>query len=277
MKVTKIAHKLSNISIHLTMRFGETVISTGTGFFFQKNEISYLVTNWHNVTGRSPINGRLLSKKCAIPDNLLVRIPYIKSIDGNKEVLEWKPQKVELYDDEERKSPVWWQHPTHSKDVDVVVLKVDGVENSDAVAVNSDFLQLDKLSLLPGMDVFVLGFPQGLSGGGRFPLWKRGSIASEPDVDIDGVPKLFIDTATREGMSGAPVYAQESGYWAPEGKKFPQDGVFGKGYRFLGCYSGRVGDDNFLAQLGIVYKELAINEIITSKTIGTSSFYYDTN
>jgi hypothetical protein len=88
-------------------------------------------------------------------------------------------------------------------------------------------LPLDKLSLTPGMDVFVLGYPRGISGGGRFPLWKRGSIASEPDVNIDNLPMMYIDTATREGMSRAPVYAQEVGFWAPGGKKFPDEGSSG--------------------------------------------------
>ncbi len=144
---------------------------------------------------------------------------------------------------------------------------------TNAVPANAESLELDKLSLTPGMDVFVLGYPRGISGGGRFPLWKRGSIASEPDVNIDDLPKMYIDTATREGMSGAPVYAQEVGVWAPEGKKLPDGAMFGRGHRFIGIYSGRVGDDPFLAQLGIVWKEEAIQEIIAGARSGTSSFH----
>jgi hypothetical protein len=86
------------------------------------------------------------------------------------------------------------------------------------------------------------------------------------------LPKLYIDSATREGMSGAPVYAQESGFWLPKGKTLPEDGCFGKGYCFLGIYSGRVGEDSFLAQLGVVWKEEAILDIIRAKQIGVSSF-----
>lgn len=63
-------------------------------------------------------------------------------------------------------------------------------------------------------------------------------------------------------MSGAPVYAQEVGCWIPEGTERPEDHVLGKGRRFLGIYSGRVGDDPFQAQLGIVWKPSAIDEII---------------
>ena len=101
-----------------------------------------------------------------------------------------------------------------------------------------------------------------MSGGAHFPIWKRGSIATEPDIDLDGLPKLFVDTASREGMSGAPVFAQYTGFWTPEDKSELKDSVFGTGRRFLGIYSGRVGDDPFQAQLGIVWKPTAIEEII---------------
>ena len=59
--------------------------------------------------------------------------------------------------------------------------------------------------------MFVLGYPKGISGGRGFPIWKRASIATEPDIQHDGLPKLLVDTATREGMSGAPVVAIADG------------------------------------------------------------------
>jgi hypothetical protein len=46
----------------------------------------------------------------------------------------------------------------------------------------------------------------------------------------------------------------------------------GEGRRFLGVYSGRVGDDSFKAQLGIVWKPSVIEEIIQAAMVGTSSF-----
>jgi hypothetical protein len=36
-----------------------------------------------------------------------------------------------------------------------------------------------------GAEVFILGFPLGLASQGVLPIWKRGSIASEPLVAID--------------------------------------------------------------------------------------------
>ena len=115
------------------------------------------------------------------------------------------------------------------------------------------------------MEAFVIGYPRGMSGGGNFPIWKRATIATEPDLDLDDLPKFYIDTATREGMSGSPVYAQEVGYWLPEGISDPSQASIGKGHRFVGVYSGRLGaEDEFKAQLGVVWKESALISLVES-------------
>jgi hypothetical protein len=168
--------------------------------------------------------------------------------------------------------PMWYEHPEYKHKVDVVIIPVNDIREIGSLSANDPSLQLSQIRLRPGFDVFVLGFPRGISGGSNFPIWKRGSIASEPDFDIDGLPKIFIDTATREGMSGSPVYAQQIGYWFSEGVTNQNEAVIGEGKRFLGVYSGRVGDDSFKAQLGIVWKPSVIEEIIQAAMVGTSSF-----
>ena len=272
MRISQITHNLTYVPIHITLRFNEAEMGVGTAFFYTAGNKDYLITNWHNVSGRRPWDKKVNSERGAIPDNLVVRIPYDEQLQDGVIARKWLPKVLKLYEDDEHYRPIWWEHPNHRFTIDAVAMELAELATTKAVPANAESLALDKLSLTPGMDVFVLGYPRGISGGGRFPLWKRGSIASEPDVNIDNLPKMYIDTATREGMSGAPVYAQEVGFWAPEGKKFPDEGVFGKGHRFIGIYSGRVGNDPFLAQLGIVWKEEAIQEIIAAAHPGTSSF-----
>ena len=272
MRISRITHNLTYVPIHITLRFNEAEIGVGTAFFYTAGNKDYLITNWHNVSGRRPWDKKVNSERGAIPDNLVVRLPYDEQLQDGVIARKWLPKVLKLYADDEHYRPIWWEHPNHRFTIDAVAIELAELATTKAVPANAESLALDKLSLTPGMDVFVLGYPRGISGGGRFPLWKRGSIASEPDVNIDNLPKMYIDTATREGMSGAPVYAQEVGFWAPEGKKFPDEGVFGKGHRFIGIYSGRVGNDPFLAQLGIVWKEEAIQEIIAAAHPGTSSF-----
>lgn len=271
MRPSKIQNNISFVPIHITSKYEEIDLATGTAFFYTYEGQDYFITNWHNVTGRRPWDHSCISKDAAIPDNLVIRVPYEESLEGGGRGFKWVPRVLKLYEDDDRIEPVWWEHPEYGSDVDVVAVKIGGLSETNAVVANAESLELELLQLVPGMDVFVLGFPRNISGGGRLPIWKRGSIASEPDINIDNLPKLYIDTATREGMSGAPVYAQESGFWAPEGKTLLEDGVFGKAHRFIGIYSGRVGNDPFAAQLGVVWKEEAIQEIIRSKKIGIAS------
>jgi hypothetical protein len=111
-------------------------------------------------------------------------------------------------------------------------------------------------------DVFILGYPLNISGGGSFPIWKRGTIASEPSRDIDTHPKLIVDTASRPGMSGAIVIAQNSGQVLrniPGGVQ-----MVSAARQILGVYSGRV-DDLAEAQLGIVWKWDAVLQIIDAR------------
>ncbi|MDP1057560.1 hypothetical protein Q6324_28970, partial [Klebsiella pneumoniae] len=70
-------------------------------------------------------------------------------------------------------------------------------ENGFAIfPVNSDELNLEDFDIKAGMDAFLIGYPLGMVAGGNLPIWKRGSVASEHDVNIDKLPKYFIDTAT---------------------------------------------------------------------------------
>src|SRR6266853_2723986 len=55
---------------HLHMCFTETnsVLGCGTGFTYQKDNATYLITNWHNVTARDPGTGKCLSETLAVPN-----------------------------------------------------------------------------------------------------------------------------------------------------------------------------------------------------------------
>ena len=268
----KIKEKLNWVPFKIELKFNEISLGIGTAFFYLHSANSYLITNWHNVTGRHPETGKIQHSELAVPNKLILRIPidYSNENEGsvNQTVVGWVSKELNLYNGD---VPVWFEHPEFGRQVDAVAIPM-GMNSCMLKAANADELNLDNIDLRPSLDVFVLGYPRGLTGGGNFPIWKRGSIASEPQVDLDKLPKLFIDTATREGMSGAPVYAQESGWVVPEGKAGIKDAIMGECRRFIGIYSGRIGaDDEFKAQLGIVWKVAAIERIIEGQKVGESS------
>lgn len=118
--------------------------------------------------------------------------------------------------------------------------------------------------------LFLLGYPMGVCGGRGFPIWKRASLATEPEIQFGGLPKILIDTALREGMSGAPAIAIADGAYDVEGPPPAYPGP-GRVYRFVSVYSGRLGDDEMAAQLGIVWKTEALARIVEVPTRGRSS------
>ncbi len=67
------------------------------------------------------------------------------------------------------------------------------------------------IAISVGSEVFIIGYPLGIAKQLNLPIWKRGSIASEFSVPFNGSPLFVIDSATREGLSGAPVYARSFG------------------------------------------------------------------
>src|SRR5262249_3527183 len=140
---------------------------------------------------------------------------------------------IDLFDDTGK--PRWLEHPKFGQQVDVVALKVG--EIGEALLLNrplNSYEDFTDFSVIVGDDAFVLGFPLGLDGGPGLPIWKRASIATEPHHNLEGLPKLLIDTATRQGMSGGPVIAVRRGLTAPRGATSLGESFIGLTETFLG-------------------------------------------
>jgi hypothetical protein len=253
----------STITTELELFYRDKKLATGTDFFKKWNGKFFLITNWHNVTGRNPQTLKPLCNHGGIPDRVKFKVRKLGSY------ADWKPIERLLYedtDDSTPSKPVWLEHATHRNKIDVIAIPIPIPEGVTTI----DEVDTARMLLRVATDVFILGYPKGISGGGEFPIWKRASIATEPDIQLDALPKMLVDTATREGMSGAPVIAV-----ARRGVLEPEAGLIGNwdpGYRFAGVYSGRLGDSELQAQLGIVWKAQAVDEIVQDQTKGKSSF-----
>ena len=252
--------------LHLFFRPTDLVISSGSGFVYQRHESLYLITNWHNVAGRNPETGQCLSETLAIPD--IVSLPVrLRENPGN-----WQREQIRLYSDNAMQNPAWLVHPTLRQKVDVVALPLRALERDQYRFFPINAVEFDdQFPTVVGDDAFVVGYPFHESPDGQWPIWKRASIATEPQVDVDGLPKLLIDTATRPGLSGSPVLMQRSGLHGVVGLKLAPDTLIGTIRNFIGIYSGRVGADEVRAQLGIVWKKLVIDEIIDGATLGRAN------
>jgi hypothetical protein len=215
----------------------------------------YLITNWHVVTCRNSDTGEHVRPDAAEPNSL------IGHFRASRSSFEVQQRSIALRDAEN--SPIWLHHPAHGRRVDVVAIPIENEYAEFVSPINE--LPIEPLSVQVGMDVFVLGFPFG-SELPTLPVWKRGSIASEPQIVRQAQNYYLIDTASRPGMSGAPVILRS--YWVhltDSGPSIKTD----PGTKFFGVYSGRLQVRDGEAQLGRVWPASFITEIIDANVRDT--------
>ena len=243
-------------------------LGPATGFFCESRGQFFLVTNWHVVTGLHHETLRPLNSQGGLPDRMRFRVPVRGHLG------EWtSPIELSLYDDsdstEAPQTPIWLEHPAYRRRLDVVAIPIQIPEDGEVRTIGA-VNTVPKMRLKVAADVFVLGYPMGFTGGGEFPIWKRASIATEPDVHRGGPRHILIDTATREGMSGAPVVAIADGNFEVEGSGGLHQRP-GRAYRFVGVYSGRHGKGDMEAQLGIVWDAAQLEIVVQTGTLGKGS------
>lgn len=230
----------------------------GTGFFYKFNNQSHLITNWHNVTGVNPETGQLLHSHGLIPNQL--RVHYKRWADESKTVVKSDYFELPLYSEDKA---LWFEHSSRQS-VDVVTVPFNEPSPDWANTYINQADQESRLTVYAGMDCYILGFPKDLFGAAFTPIWKRGSIAAEPYASHP----YYIDSATRKGMSGAPVIVRHSGILKFGDGPLSGSDVIGTVERFVAIYSGRIGDDELGAQLGRAWQVSVLDDILTLATAG---------
>lgn len=291
--------------VHLAMRRETTLLSIGSGVLYRRNENYYIVTAWHNLTGRHSETLRPISLTMGVPNNLVASIAQLFQTPqgrGSGRI----PFIIPIEDSTNAK---YFVHPLGWPRIDVAVIPIDPYETYDCDFRTIDgpisakmtmmgetdggigqviqpiqdcigsfgriAIQADKL-IYPGDELFVLGYPRGITDYSLEPIWKRATVASDPQSGWNKESKFIIDCASREGMSGAPVISfSKTGRIQVGGMVHIGDGPSA----FLqGIYVGRVIDSSsraedrfFEAQIGTVWKQAVIDEIIDAQTFGVHS------
>jgi hypothetical protein len=238
--------EFSTKPLYLETYLMNTPIGVATGFAIKKNDSYYLITNWHVVTNRSPQDNRPLSDT-GLADPDIIKVWFHATNLG-----QWIRKDINILDRNGNK--LWLEHPQGSQ-IDVVAIPIETASDIKIYEIDLALSDFD-LMLYPSEAVSIMGFPKGLTSGGKFPIWKTGHIASDIDLDWNGKPAFLIDATTKSGMSGSPVIAKRiSIYQTSAGNKI------GNAVRFLGIYSGReVGD--YGIEVGFVWKPRVISEIM---------------
>ncbi|MBA6339639.1 hypothetical protein H4J59_01250 [Colwellia sp. MB02u-10] len=282
---------VSNSVVHLTMRHEKIVLSYGTGVIYQNGSEFYIVTAWHNLSGRHSESLSTLSDTLAIPNNVIVNL----AIETPGYLINRIPIIIPLIDDDKS---LFFIHPENWPRVDVAVIpfnpqssfrsemylstgecreqmispimQVHGIGNTELCPVqkylvpNSDVIEKWFQSVEVTEELFIPGYPHNLQDYYAQPVWKRATIASSVQVGWNREPKFLIDSASKSGMSGAPVL-----YYCPNGSVE----IRGTKYTFerdvailAGIYVGRIGVKGELdPQIGTVWNNSVIDEIIKAK------------
>jgi Trypsin-like peptidase domain len=182
-------------TVPLEQYFEQTRLGQGTGFMWLLRDQYYLVTNWHVLAMRDFFTGKNLRKDAGRP-NILRTLFNIRT--GSFEKQRWD---IRIRDENDR--PLWLIHP--GRRVDVAILPIPFRPEELVIALYPlNVLANAALRIEIGMEVFILGYPFEIKPP-AYPVWKRGSIASEPQLARLTTDYMLVDTASRPGMSGAPV------------------------------------------------------------------------
>jgi hypothetical protein len=272
---------------------GQT-LSVATGFWYRRSQTEqpYLITNWHVVTGREPASPSR-SRNGAVPVSIStsVHAEMGESADGPLIHPAVTVNVTLAINEPDGEEPAWLEHPTLKFRADVVAIPVPDLERAKPKLSFSAFGDAGMLNPHPLFepnvtdDVFVIGYPWGLTGGGAaMPIYKRGSVASEPALPQAGLPRFLIDCRTASGLSGSPVMAVRSVF----GDKIGPGGEarFGRGGGFVGIYSGRllsreagsIADaagaerdraEQEISEIGIVWQRRVLEEILNAGARGS--------
>ncbi len=185
---------LSLSSVVLELYFSETsaLLGTGTAFFYRRNGSVFLITNWHNFSGLNPFTKKPITAHGGKPDRIV--IPLLEQIE-NETI--FHKRSYELYKEKNLLKPNWLVHPILKQSVDVVALEIQIPHEYSCLAINDSGLGFKEFIPAVADDVFVIGYPYNIRQEGVLPIWKRASIASEPQYNYDNKPLILIDTATR--------------------------------------------------------------------------------
>lgn len=256
--------KIDGISVcvtlieHLANDGSDTILAHSTGCFWRENGGVYLLTARHVLSGRSPFDDSILSPDGYLPERLRVyptvrfsnetygRVPSELSISGNGG---------------------WIQDPEFEAfrtDIAAVHFLPDDDRLIHCLNDMTDIFA--GLFTHVGMDCTIVGYPSRLLGGLMLPVWRTGSIASEPLLPVDGKPMFLIDASTSKGFSGSPVFRRHFGplpVQAEDGSLTIQGNSI-LTTSFVGIYAGRIENTHVGGEIPFVFNANRIDAIFAA-------------
>jgi S1-C subfamily serine protease len=182
----------------ITTFLGEQLLTNATGFFFQRDDELFVVTNRHVVFNEPTAH---------LPDR--IEIELHQSADTLSDTVQLS---IPLYADGKS---AWREGVDSAGIVDIAVLRLEPAALPKKLlhrAFTPRHL-VQKLDLVEiGMPVRIVGFPLGIHDlMHKLPVARQAVIASAFGVRFQGQGCFLTDARLHRGMSGAPVVARVTG------------------------------------------------------------------
>lgn len=199
---------------------GQNIQGTATGFFFEHNNETFIITNRHVVE---------YARKGKDPK--LVFNLHTNGTDLSQLKLVELPLKVD-------NSFVWKED--EDAEIDVVAIPVE--KNLISASIINAFTEKDcpprGIELPVGMDLLVIGFPRGFTDKKHYlPIAKNCIISTPSEIRFEDKPFFLIDGKLFPGMSGSPVVTKPATSFVINGETtfYHENQVF-----FLGVFSSSI-------------------------------------
>ena len=263
----------------------DTVLGIATGFFWQLNGQPHLVTNWHVVSGRNSFTNQLnpngySPKRINFYGLSVTTKSGLVNFRRQRWTLEWGDDMIDVLSNPpvaDGKSLDIWGVPIPQGVVfgrDTTRTGFQGAE--EATCFLNDHVG-PRIVTNVGDDCFILGYPIRNYEGLMPPIWKRGAIASETPLGIEGHPIFLVDAATTSGMSGSPIIRKATTLTAAN-KDIGAVQEFAS-YELIGVYAGRLeGTPLASVNIGYGWYRTMIDRALdhyrySSPTVGLDSTY----
>lgn len=229
-----------------------------SGAFIEVAGRKFLVTARHCVSLRDAFHDECLDDNLFEPHMIRV-FPAFR--DHRNMVRRATADILVRNDDGSRR---WLEDPEFANlRTDIACLEVPANEAEDILTIGEGYSE-NGLYTHSGSNCFVVGFPSRNFAEPYFPIWRRGAIASEPRIPVNGQPIFLVDAMTSPGMSGSIVIQREFGPSARLGA----DGNLTTNLqavvtnKLIGIYGGRVANNDALGDIGYCWYWNRIVQIV---------------
>jgi len=232
---------LSLITTPVLLLKGDELVSQGTGFYYGVNVESkvttlFLVTNHHVLTGYPP-----KEEKTPKGDNIIFYLHKEAENPGNT-----KQIRIPIFT--KTNKPIWLNSGEFPEaDIAFIPIVSSLTADTQVFGISEDWTK-GNVKIRPTSTITLVGYPYDYYDKKNcLPVWKTGSIASEPDIDFEGKPLFLVDVSAFPGMSGAPTFAIAHG--AYEMAHGPT--TVGHVQKFLGIFASmpKIRENKYLEEL----------------------------